>query len=141
MQRKSSYNTKARQEISDFLKQNGTTAVSAADICQHLQSIGNSVNPTTVYRYLDRLCAEKTIIKYIAEKGEKAVYQYSGQKKQCSEHLHLKCTQCGRILHLDCGFMQEFQAHLREHHDFELQCEGSVLYGLCSDCRKKQNAN
>ena len=141
MQRKSSYNTRARQEISDFLKQNGTRAVSAAEICQYLKSIGDSVNPTTVYRYLDKLCADKTILKYIAEKGEKAVYQYSGQGKQCSEHLHLKCVRCGKILHMDCDFMRGFQEHLLEHHGFQLQCEGSVLYGLCSDCQKGKNAN
>ena len=54
------------------------------------------------------------------------------------EHLHLKCVQCGRIYHLDCHFMDEVRAHLMAEHGFTLQCEGSVLYGLCRHCA--QNA-
>ena len=58
--------------------------------------------------------------------------------RHCREHLHLKCVQCGRIYHLDCHFMDEVRAHLMAEHGFTLQCEGSVLYGLCRHCA--QNA-
>ena len=46
----------------------------------------------------------------------------------------LKCVRCGRIYHLDCHFMDEVRAHLMAEHGFTLQCEGSVLYGLCRSC-------
>ena len=55
----------------------------------------------------------------------------------CREHLHLKCVQCGRIYHLDCHFMDEVRAHLMAEHGFTLQCEGSVLYGLCRRCAQQ----
>ena len=42
------------------------------------------------------------------------------------------------IYHLDCHFMDEVRAHLMAEHGFTLQCEGSVLYGLCRHCA--QNA-
>ncbi len=38
------------------------------------------------------------------------------------------------IYHLDCHFMDEVRAHLMAEHGFTLQCEGSVLYGLCRSC-------
>jgi Fur family ferric uptake transcriptional regulator len=134
MSRNESYNTKARREILDYLKRCWASTVSAADILQHLKETGTSVNPTTVYRYLDKLCTDHVVIKYAAIKGEKAVYQLSEQGQHCADHLHLKCAKCGRIIHLDCGFMDEFKDHLQGHHNFQLQCEGSMLYGICSSC-------
>lgn len=133
MPRSKSYSTKARQEIMDFLKRNWSNTASVADILQYLTEKGMPVNPTTVYRYLDKLCSDHTIIKYTANTGEKAVYQLS-ENQHCADHLHLTCTKCGRIIHLDCGFMDEFKDHLQEHHNFQLQCEGGMLYGVCNSC-------
>jgi len=91
-----------------------------------------------VYRYLDKLAGEQRIMKCVADKGEKAVFQYVDEGRHCREHLHLKCVQCGRIYHLDCHFMDEVRAHLMAEHGFTLQCEGSVLYGLCRHCAQKE---
>jgi Fur family ferric uptake transcriptional regulator len=137
MARSDGYNTKTRQLILEYLVANRQHAVSASNILQHLEAQGASPNPTTVYRYLDKLAGEQRIMKYIADKGEGAVFQYVDAGQHCHDHLHLKCVQCGQILHLDCGFMDEVRRHLTAQHGFALQCEGSVLYGLCSECAKK----
>ncbi len=137
MARSDGYNTKTRQLILDYLINNRQHAVSASNILEHLEEQGASPNPTTVYRYLDKLAGEQRIMKYVADKGEKAVFQYVDENRHCREHLHLKCVQCGRIYHLDCHFMDEVRAHLMAEHGFTLQCEGSVLYGLCRHCAQK----
>ena len=136
MARSSGYNTKTRQLILTFLLDNRQHAVSAANILAHLESEGAAASATTVYRYLERLEGEGRILKYVADKGEKAVYQYVGDRPACHEHLHLKCVRCGQIYHLDCGFMDEVRAHLEKEHGFALQCEGSMLYGVCRRCRE-----
>ena len=138
MARSDGYNTRTRQLILDYLINNRQHAVSASNILEHLEEQGASPNPTTVYRYLDKLAGEQRIMKYVADKGERAVFQYVDEGRHCREHLHLKCVQCGRIYHLDCHFMDEVRAHLMAEHGFTLQCEGSVLYGLCRHCA--QNA-
>ena len=89
------YNTKTRQLILDYLINNRQHAVSASNILEHLEAEGASPNPTTVYRYLDKLAGEQRIMKYVADKGEKAVFQYVDEGRHCREHLHLKCVQCG----------------------------------------------
>ena len=71
-------------------------------------------------------------MKYVADKGEKAVFQYVDEGRHCREHLHLKCVRCGRIYHLDCHFMDEVRAHLMAEHGFTLQCEGSVFVRFCA---------
>ena len=105
MKRSGTYSTKSRQEIMKYLEASAGKTVSASDILNHLQAVGLNVSPTTVYRNLDRLYEEKKILKYVAEKGEKAVYQLEAEGRHCAEHLHLKCVSCGKIIHMDCDFM------------------------------------
>ena len=135
MARSDGYNTKTRQLILDYLIRNRQHAVSASNILEHLEAEGASPNPTTVYRYLDKLAGEQRVMKYVADKGEKAVFQYVDEGRHCREHLHLKCVRCGRIYHLDCHFMDEVRAHLMAEHGFTLQCEGSNFYRFVQPAR------
>ena len=59
MARSDGYNTKTRQLILDYLINNRQHAVSASNILEHLEEQGASPNPTTVYRYLDKLAGEE----------------------------------------------------------------------------------
>ena len=73
-------------------------------------------------------------MKYVADKGGQAVYQYVELGHHCEEHLHLKCVNCGKIIHLECAFMDEICEHILLDHGFELQCKNSILYGTCKEC-------
>lgn len=134
----SSYVTASRRKILDFLKESDERSVTAADVDAYLKAQNSEVNITTVYRYLDKLAKEGTIMKYVAEKGGQSAYQYVNPARRCSEHLHLKCLKCGRIIHLDCQFMKEISNHMSKDHGFSLHCENSILYGICRECREKE---
>ena len=135
MARSDGYNTRTRQLILDYLINNRQHAVSASNILEHLEEQGASPNPTTVYRYLDKLAKDGTVIKYVAEKGCQAAYQYVEPGRGCEQHLHLKCVKCGKIIHLECHFMEEISHHIEESHGFTLQCKNSILYGVCKECK------
>ena len=140
MSERKTYTTRTRTEILNYLKLKRSMTVSVTDIREYLAEAGIEANSTTVYRYLDKLCAEHAVIKYPDLSGEKAVYEYAGEDHHCLEHLHLKCVRCGRVQHLDCDFMDAFRAHILEHHHFRLQCAGGLLYGLCEACAAEDNA-
>ena len=131
------YNTAARSRILGFLKENKDRTVNANDILNWLNNQGNDVNITTIYRYLDKLTESGEVMKYIAENGTRAVFQYVGERQHCEEHLHLQCVRCGAILHLDCDFMEEISEHVLKDHGFQIQCKNSIIYGICSDCQGK----
>lgn len=131
----SGYATASRKRILDFLKKNSDRTVTVADIDDYLRKSDSEVNITTIYRYLDKLASEGMVIKYVAEKGGKAVYQYVEQGHRCDEHLHIKCVKCGCIVHLECDFMDEIAEHILRDHGFALQCKNSILYGTCEKCR------
>ena len=132
-----SYVTASRKKILEFLKNNSDRTVTAADIDAYLKQSGGEVNITTVYRYLDKLVKDGSVLKYVAEKGSQTAYQYVEQGQQCERHLHLKCVRCGRIIHLDCTFMDEISNHILNDHGFVLQCRNSILYGTCRACAGK----
>ena len=131
------YATANRKRILEYLQQNGSRTVTVADIDDYLRRGGSEVNVTTIYRYLDKLVRDGTLIQYTAEKGGRAAYQYVGVGHRCGEHLHLKCVRCGLIIHLECAFMDEIAEHVQKEHGFALECKNSVLYGVCENCRKK----
>lgn len=132
-----SYNTKNRRVILDYLKENHAVMVSVQDILGFLKENGIIVNRSTVYRYLNQLCADGFIMKYVDNVEGKTVFQYVEGQHACSGHIHLKCVKCNSIIHLECEFMEEIQEHLKKEHQFNLQCEGSVLYGICNHCKNK----
>lgn len=130
------YATISRKKMLEFLKENKNHTVTVTDVAQYLKAHDNEVNPTTIYRYLDKLEKEGTVIKYAAEKGSRALYQYVESGHNCEEHLHLQCVKCGKVIHLECHFMNEILEHVEKEHGFIMQCKNSIVYGTCSECLK-----
>ncbi|MBQ8532868.1 MAG: transcriptional repressor [Clostridia bacterium] len=130
-----SYNTKARRYILEYFLENRDITVSAADILSYLEKKGEKISLTTVYRYLNKLSDEKKVISFSEGTGGKTVYQFVELNNSCDGHLHMQCVKCGKLIHLDCGFMNELKSHIEEKHGFSLNCSGSILYGVCNDCK------
>jgi len=137
---RSSYNTKLKQNILDYLTENENTSVSAKEIYQYLLSLGEQMNLSTVYRNLERLVLDKAVLKYVSDDGKASVYIWNNEQRSCCEHLHLQCISCGKLIHLDCECSDEFVKLLIKKHDFELKCDNTVLYGECGHCREKHAA-
>ena len=75
----SSYATASRRKILEYLKNSNDHMVTAADVDEYLKKHDSEVNITTIYRYLDKLAKDGTVIKYVAEKGCQAAYHYVEQ--------------------------------------------------------------
>ena len=130
------YATANRKKILDFLKENHNRTLTVADIDVYLKDCNSEVNITTIYRYLDKLEKEGTVMKYVSEKGSQAAYQYVESGHSCEEHLHLQCVKCGKVIHLECHFMDEILEHVENEHGFLMQCKNSIVYGTCRECVK-----
>lgn len=132
---KGKYTTVSHTMILKYLMENHDKLVTVNDIDAFLRKEGVEVNITTIYRFLNKLSDGGEVMKYVASKGDMSSFQYvDNNSHHCHEHLHLHCTKCGRIIHLECDFMNEISHHIMAHHGFALQCESSVLYGICREC-------
>ena len=128
------YKTRQRDIILDLLKNNTQTHLSLDDICEMLKSSGEKVGSTTVYRYLEKLYAEGKAQKYVTDRA-----RYTYVDNNCREHFHLKCTECGSLLCADCDFLSGLSSHMQEHHGFDIAPSKTVFYGVCKNCRQKNN--
>ena len=75
------YATASRRKILEILKESKDKTVTAAQIGEQLRQMDSEVNITTIYRYLDRLEKDGTVIRYVSGQGSQAAYQYVEQGK------------------------------------------------------------
>lgn len=131
-----SYNTKQGSLILSLLQKQPGRHFTADDIISELANDGRPVGKATVYRHLDKLIKQGLVRKYIAEEGQSACFEFIDKSGNCKSHYHLKCSGCGRLLHVECGYLDELARHVLEHHGFVISPEKTVLYGMCEKCRE-----
>ncbi len=129
------YNTKQRNYMIDFLEKNTDRQMTASYIADALVEKG--VGKSTSYRQIKELLDEGALLRYRGE-GKSVVYQYSGKNHCCDKHFHLKCTECGKVVHLDCDHIESFKEHITRDHDFLIYPMNSPLYGVCGECRRSR---
>lgn len=132
----SGYKTKQRSLILDILIENKSDHITAETLLEILKGRGETVGKSTIYRYLDKLVAEGKVRKFVIGEGNSACYQYTSSD-ECSKHYHLKCTACGKLIHTECGFLNDVYAHVETEHNFKVDTSKTVFYGLCENCLKK----
>ena len=129
-----SYKTKQRDEIVEFFNQHRGKCFTAKEL---IKSGELSSGEATVYRALSKL-TNQGILKRFTD-GEAACYQLN-ESEACSSHFHLKCEQCGRLIHMDCGVMGVVNRHIEQNHSFFVDIGKTVFYGLCGECKEPENA-
>ena len=50
---------------------------------------------------------------------------------------HMKCEECGSLIHLECDAITELEDHIWKDHRFRVDPGRTVFYGLCEECEKK----
>ena len=126
------YNTEKRAELLGFFESNSDTAFSIEEICARLAKGGKG--KSTLYRQTAKL-VEEGYVSRIPTGSRKFVYQYR-DKQHCGEHLHLKCLDCGRLVHLNAATSASLENDLFSKEGFALD-SGCILYGKCRECNLK----
>lgn len=130
------YRTRQRELILERLIEASERHITADELAEMLR--GEKVGRSTVYRTLERLVESGEVRRYYMPDGG-ACYQYAAGEN-CHEHHHLKCVRCGRLLHAECGFLDELAEHIMQHHRFTLDRSRTVLYGVCEQCSAEESA-
>lgn len=125
------YNTKQKELILSCLISNREKSITVNEISNYLNSKNTSVGITTIYRYLESLEKEGKIKKFNESITSK--YQYI-DKLNCQHHYHLKCNNCGKLIHLECDEINELNSHIIKEHGFKMDNNKTIIYGVCSEC-------
>ncbi len=127
------YKTAGRQRLLSFFSAHPDRQFTADEIAATLQETASSASKSSLYRHLSELCADGVLRKYRDEGQSAYVYQYVAAGN-CSRHFHLKCMDCGRIIHLECDMTDALLSHILSDHRFRVDSGRSILYGVCTSC-------
>ena len=135
---KNIYKTSQSEILLGFLRAHPDEEFSTEEITCALE--GEAIGKSTVYRLISKLCARGEILRTRGENGKRILYRYIDKSHDCDEHFHLKCRDCGKIIHLDCDLMEELRSHIAGEHGFRLDARSTVINGVCAECEEKERA-
>ena len=133
--RSKAYNTAGRKALIEYMAKNPDRQFTVDELFEALSLGGASVGKSSLYRLLERLVGDGAVRKFKESELSAAAFQYVGSDEDCYRHLHLKCADCGKLVHLECRNSIELLRHIYEEHGFFIDSKKSVLYGKCKDCQ------
>ena len=133
------YQTQQKSQLLDYLARHADGALSMEEVADGLRSdLGDKApGKSTVYRLVNRLVEEGTVRRFSAEDSRSSLYQIVGDKN-CHQHLHMKCTQCGKLMHMNDEQSEKIIEQIFGSSDFAVNQEQTTLYGSCAECSKRQ---
>lgn len=131
------YNTKQKQILINYLKDHPNNFYSAEELFVELFKLDQKISRATIYRALEHFTTLGLITKYDSSAIESAHYQYKDD--DCKEHIHLKCVECGKLVHAELDEINNLDNEANTKYGFYVQPEKLVIYGVCEDCHEKNN--
>ena len=132
----SGYNTVAKEAVLAFFRENPDRQFTCEQIFFGINEKESEglCGKSTVYRLIGKLCKDGVIKKFYGENESTARYQYASSDMGCEHHLHMKCTKCGTVYHLECEKSSFLMEHVSKEHGFKINSRSSLLYGECKSC-------
>ena len=128
------YNTEQRAALLNFLTENPDKTFSAKEIAASLA--GRNISKSSVYRNLAELENEQKI-KRVTKAGSKESFYQFFDNSECRNHIHLSCTKCGKIFHLESEQTERLVTEVEAADGFEVSKSETTLYGTCRECGVK----
>jgi Fur family transcriptional regulator, ferric uptake regulator len=108
--------------------------LTAPEIFERVRVHLPAVNPSTVYRALDRLVgAGKVSVSNMG--GSASTYELV----RAEIHHHMVCQGCQEIITLDHSEVEAFFSRLEKVHNFKVMTNHLVLFGVCADCHPDED--
>ena len=130
------YSTENRRRLIDFLRHHPSESYTVDELATILLTDGRG--KSSLYRLMARLCEEGAVQKQPALDG--GPVRYRTHSAECTHHLHLQCTGCGRLIHLDHDLSARLGSQLSEVADFTLDEGRTLLLGTCHLCKGVSHA-
>lgn len=118
--------------ILDLLRDQEDRHLTAVEIFEHISTRLPAVNPSSVYRALDRLASEGLVS--VSDMGSGAnVYEFVHQKI----HHHLVCHICGKNTLMNDQLVKDFFMRVEASSEYQITTNHLVLFGVCPECKAR----
>ncbi len=135
---KKEYSTDNKKIVTEFFYTNKEQHYTVEHALDDLSENGVDIPKSTLYRIIGNLCKKGILKRYESPTEDRFVYQYANFGESCSDHFHLKCTECGMLIHLECEKMREIKEHIMNEHGFLIGGNG-IINGICGKCLMRKN--
>ncbi|MBE7023397.1 MAG: Fur family transcriptional regulator [Ruminococcaceae bacterium] len=132
------YQTAQKKVLTDFLTENCEKTFSVEELYTEMEKIYEKKTlpgKSTVYRLIQQMTEEGIVKRTAKENSRKFVYQIAGGE-HCAFHLHMKCMDCGKILHMNDDDSLRLMAQVFEKNRFSVDEKYTVLVGRCCECKQ-----
>ncbi len=131
------YVTEQKKKLKRLLEDNCDKAYTVEELVEklRLRADTGTLGKSTVYRLMTRMVEEGSVKRFVRGNSRKFAYQIV-MGERCDCHLHLKCTGCGKLIHLDEDVSDELLDKVRDISDFSVNEEATVLFGKCGQCKR-----
>lgn len=102
------------------------------EVFERIQKQLPAVNPSTVYRALERLSKLGKVSVSDMGTGSEVYESTEGEI-----HHHLVCQRCGKIITLEHEQVDPFFTALEGETHFKIVTNHLILFGVCEDCQRK----
>ena len=132
------YITEQKLTLKKILEENCDRAYTVDELMEKLREHFGERAPgkSTVYRLMTHLVEDGSVKRFMRKNSRTSAYQIV-LGEHCDCHLHLKCLDCGRLIHLEESVSDELLDKVRDVNNFAISEEATVLFGRCADCKKQ----
>ena len=127
------YHTEQRTCLLNYLREHAARQFTMEELTAGLDGV---LAKSTVYRLMNRLVEEGEVRRFARDDSRQLYYQ-ALDSAACHSHLHLKCTSCGRLIHLDED-TSEAVLQMLDKTDFQIDEGKTLLLGHCKSCRTEE---
>ena len=134
------YATRQRRILLDFLSSSPDRGFSVEEIYEGLRATypdDQVPGKSTLYRQVAKLVSEGLVKRFSGEQGRLFSYQIVSCNG-CDAHLHLKCTACGCLYHMDRAISDRIMREVLDQSEFSLDEKETVLFGICKGCKSRK---
>lgn len=136
-----SYNTEQKKLIIEFLSNNSESSYTIEELICALQCYADTrtvPGRSTVYRLMNKLVEEGSVKRFVKGHSRHFYYQIV-TSCHCHNHIHMKCTTCGKLYHMDHDETEKILLEVLRKTHFMVDREETTLYGKCDVCCSGNN--
>ncbi|MBR5509993.1 MAG: transcriptional repressor [Lachnospiraceae bacterium] len=130
------YQTEQKKILLSYLKKHSDQAFTVEQLCEQMkQELDQNLIPgkSTVYRVMPRLVEEGQVKRFVRGNSRQFLYQMICGD-HCSRHLHMKCSVCGKLYHMEDEESEELLLQVMRKHRFQVDEGKTILFGQCESC-------
>lgn len=135
MPRRKTYHTDGRELILQFLSRQTDRPCTIDEIYRSLPP-AQAPGKSTLYRIMTELVESGTVRRFVRGNSRQFTYQLLGGG-ECDSHLHLKCVDCGRVVHFSHEVSEFVESCLLKQYHFTADESATLLLGRCETCAGK----